>query len=167
MRGQRTQSEIDTRGRRRAAGVWLLSAGIAGVISGCGASVTGSQTQALQLAPAAAAPSSSPAESIAPADTSTADALASSIADALDALAARSPEPDAEALRGAFAAAGADASSVEVSIDITPTGLEVDAMTGAVPVGESCVFGHIRDGVASVTQLPLLADGRCFVGDQR
>lgn len=150
-------------------GLCLFAAGIAAMISGCGASAGGNEPQALQLVPAhaPAAPNSDPVESTAPADTSTTDALASSIANALEALAARAPEPDAEALRGAFEAAGVDGSSVEVSIDITPTGLEVDAMTGAVPVGESCVFGHITGGVATVTQLPVLADGRCFVGDQR
>lgn len=95
------------------------------------------------------------------------DALTSRITDALNSLAAQTPKPDAETLRAAFESAGADAGSVEVSIDTTPTGLEVDAMTGAAPVADTCVFGHVRDGVATVTQLPVLADGRCFVGDQR
>lgn len=114
-----------------------------------------------------AVPSPDPATSTLPSDASTADAVTSRIADALDSLAAETPKPDAEALRAAFESAGVDADSVEVSIDITPTGLEVDAMTAAVPVGETCIFGHVRDGAATATQLPALADGRCFVGDQR
>jgi protein tyrosine phosphatase (PTP) superfamily phosphohydrolase (DUF442 family) len=100
-------------------------------------------------------------------DPSAADSLAAAITEALNSLAAETPTPDAEALRSAFESAGVDAGSVEVSIDTTPTGLEVDAMTGAVPVGETCIFGHVRGGVPTVTQLPVLADGRCFVGDQR
>ena len=91
----------------------------------------------------------------------------SAIAGALDAVAASAPTPDSEALRTAFDSAGVDPAAVEVSVDVTPTGLGVDAMTAAAPVGGSCIFGHIREGVATVIELPVLSDGRCFVGDQR
>lgn len=167
MRGHRTLSGTGTGGRRAATGWSLLAAGVAIAVSGCGAGVAESQPQALPPAPAPAAPQSDPDASSAPTDASPAGGLAARLADSLSALAAATPEPDAQALRGAFESAGADGGSVELSIDTTPTGLEVDAMTGAVPVGERCVFGHIRDGVATVTQLPVLADGQCFVGDQR
>lgn len=139
------------------------------VISGCGAAVAGSQPQDLQMAsaPAPAPSTRDPASSAAATDASAVEAITVRIAEALNSLAAETPTPDAEALRVAFESAGADGGLVEVSIDTTPTGLEVDAMTGAVPVGEWCIFGHVRDGVATVTQLPVLAEGRCFIGDQR
>lgn len=133
-------------------------------ISGCGADADGSPPRALRVAPASQSPD--PVEAAVP-TTSEADALASSLMDALNSLAAESPDPDAGALRAAFESAGAEADTVEVSIDTTPTGLEVDAMTAAAPLEDSCVFGHVRDGAATVTQLPVLASGQCFVGDQR
>ena len=116
------------------------------------------------MAPAVQSPN--PAVSANP-TPSTADAFTSSLEDSLTSLAAETTNPDAGALRAAFESAGADPGSVEVSIDTTPTGLEVDAMTAAVPLGDICVFGHIRDGASTVTQLPVLANGLCFVGDQR
>ncbi|MNJ05760.1 hypothetical protein D3C73_1673000 [compost metagenome] len=49
----------------------------------------------------------------------------------------------------------------------TPRGLEVDAMEAAAQTGESCIMGQIRDGGVVVTVLPVLATGKCFVGDAR
>lgn len=93
--------------------------------------------------------------------------FAAEVTQTLTALAAQSPRPSREEMRAAFAAAGAQEASVSVSIDITPTGLEVDAMSGAVVVEGVCVFGYVRDGAVTVTQLPVLSGGACFVGDQR
>lgn len=115
-------------------------------------------------------PTTQSADSTAPAaapDESAAAGFAAGVAEHLDRLVTGAPQPDTEELRSAFVAAGAEQASVEVSLDTTPTGLEVDAMTGAAPVDGTCVFGHIRDGVVTVTLLPVLADGQCFVGDQR
>lgn len=165
MRGHRIRLDAETTGKRTVVALCLLSAVISVVISGCGAASVGIQSHALKVSPATPGPD--PAASTLPADASTAAAITSRIADALNSLAAETSKPDAEALRAAFESAGVDADSVEVSIDTTPTGLEVDAMTAAVPVGETCVFGHVRDGTATATQLPALSDGRCFVGDQR
>lgn len=66
-----------------------------------------------------------------------------------------------------FTAAGLVPDAVEVSIDRTPTGLDVDAIQGAGRTGGTCVFGEVREGAVTVVVLPALASGRCFVGDQR
>ncbi|MCU1632006.1 MAG: hypothetical protein JWM61_658 [Micrococcaceae bacterium] len=71
------------------------------------------------------------------------------------------------AIEQGFADAGAVPELVEVSIDRTPTGLDVDAIQGAGLVAGRCVFGEVREGVISAVVLPALASGGCFVGDQR
>ncbi|WP_429386117.1 DUF6993 domain-containing protein [Paenarthrobacter sp. TE4293] len=76
-------------------------------------------------------------------------------------------KPDQEALRAALVSAGIPKANVEVSVSHTPTGLDVDAMEAAALTGESCVMGQIRDGGVVVTVLPVLAAGKCFVGDAR
>ena len=165
MREDLTRREAKARKKGAAVPLCTVAVWVTAVLGGCGAPAAEGHALAGQVVPAAPGPA--PAASVAPSETPAAQSLASRIADALDSLAAQTPEPGAEELRAAFVSAGAEAGAVEVSIDTTPTGLEVDAMTGAVPIGESCVFGHIRDGAVTVTQLPVLADGLCFVGDQR
>ena len=71
------------------------------------------------------------------------------------------------AIEQGFADAGALPASVEVSIDTTPTGLDVDAIQGAGLVDGTCVVGEVREGSVTVVLLPALASGLCFVGDQR
>ncbi len=68
---------------------------------------------------------------------------------------------------GASGSAGGRKAPVEVSVDKTPTGLEVDAIQGAVRAGGECVFGEVRDGKATVAILPPLSNGLCFIGDTR
>jgi hypothetical protein len=157
----------EAEGRKKGAAVLLnvVAVGITAVLSGCGSPAAGGHILAGKVVPTAPGPA--PAASTVPTEAPAAESLALRITDSLDALAAQTPKPDAGELRAAFVSAGAEAGAVEVSIDTTPTGLEVDAMTGAVSVGASCVFGHIRDGAVTVTQLPVLATGLCFVGDQR
>lgn len=70
-------------------------------------------------------------------------------------------------MRAAYRKAGLPAAAIEVSVDITPTGLPVDAIEAAAPVGRSCVVGQVRDGAVTIVTLPVLASGRCFVGDSR
>lgn len=177
MREQRARAELDVDRARRVVLFCALAAGIAVAVSACGSEAGESRPPASERAPAAPSPgpANSPVPSVPPAqsdpaatpDSSAADAITSAIEDSLNSLAAETPRPASEELKAAFQSAGADAGSVEVSVDTTPTGLEVDAMTAAVPVGDICIFGHVRDGIAAVTQLPVLADGQCFVGDQR
>ena len=77
------------------------------------------------------------------------------------------PIPDREALRAALIAAGIPADTLEVSVSKTPTGLEVDAIEAAARTGGDCVIGQIRGGSVAVAVLPVLAGGKCFVGDSR
>ncbi|WP_323958580.1 DUF6993 domain-containing protein [Arthrobacter sp. JZ12] len=144
-----------------------LATGLGILLGGCSAAATESEP---------AAESTSPGGSSSPADKSTAsptvepasetDQFVTRFEDSLTALASRMPKPDSRSLRDAFVAAGADESAVEISADVTPTGLDVDAMTGAVAVGNTCVYGHVRDGITTVTELPALSNGGCFVGNQ-
>lgn len=82
-------------------------------------------------------------------------------------LVAGNPKPDRESLRSALVSAGIPEGNLEVSISRTPTGLDVDAMEAAALSGKSCVMGQIRDGGVVMTVLPVLATGKCFVGDAR
>lgn len=165
MWGQTAQRNASIRRVASGGGSCLAAGAMILALGGCGAAVA-SQEQISQRAPAAPAESTtdSAAENASPEATS--DAVAA-VTEALNSVAARTPTPDAEALQTAFESAGVDPAAVEVSIDTTPTGLEVDAMTAAVPIGGSCIFGHIREGAATVTELPMLANGQCFIGDQR
>lgn len=85
----------------------------------------------------------------------------------LKALAAATPKPAQDALRSQLVSAGIPASTLEVSAGKTPTGLDVDAIEAAAKLDKDCVMGEIRDGQVSVSVLPVLASGKCFVGDSR
>ncbi|WP_146070900.1 hypothetical protein [Arthrobacter sp. B1805] len=112
-------------------------------------------------------------ESTAAADETPSDAarIAAAVEGALRTLAsAQASVTSAEvrtAIEQGFADAGSVPDSVEVSIDRTPTGLDVDSIQGAGRAGETCIVGEVREGTVSVTLLPALATGLCFVGDQR
>lgn len=99
------------------------------------------------------------------------DEIAVAVEVALQALAGAQDSVTSDDVRTAigqgFADAGSVPETVEVSIDRTPTGLDVDAIQGAGRIGESCVIGEVREGTVTVTVLPVLATGLCFVGDQR
>lgn len=94
------------------------------------------------------------------------EALADKVKASLTALGNNTSSPNREQMMTAMLDAGAVKEKVEISIDRTPTGLAVDAIEAAAPVAKECVIGQVRDGKAAVTILPLLASGRCFVGDQ-
>lgn len=102
-----------------------------------------------------------------PSASTEAEAAVGGVTAALVELAAGSPSPTRGEMVNAFVDAGIAEDAVEVSLDVTPTGLEVDAIQAASPVGATCVVGQIRDGSAVVSLLPVLASGLCFVGDQR
>jgi hypothetical protein len=97
--------------------------------------------------------------------------IATSVEAALRALAEAQDPISRDQVRAAveqgFADAGAAPEALEVSIDRTPTGLDVDAIQGSGLIGGRCIVGEIREGTVSVTVLPVLATGLCFVGDQR
>ncbi|WP_105030813.1 DUF6993 domain-containing protein [Arthrobacter ruber] len=97
--------------------------------------------------------------------------VAASVEAAVRALAGGQESVTSDQVRGAVAQGFTDAAAVpeslEVSIDRTPTGLDVDAIQGAGLLQGSCVFVEVREGTVSASVLPVLASGRCFVGDQR
>jgi hypothetical protein len=91
-------------------------------------------------------------------------AMKQTVTDALGRLAAGTPKPATAQVTEALTGAGVAPAVLEVSASRTPTGLEADAIESAVLQGTDCVLGHIRDGSVTVTVLPVLASGKCFVG---
>lgn len=91
-------------------------------------------------------------------------AMKQTVKDALSRLAAGTPKPATAQVVEALTGVGVAPAALEVSASRTPTGLEADAIESAVLQGKDCVLGHIRDGSVSVTVLPVLASGKCFVG---
>lgn len=121
-------------------------------------------------APESPATAPTPAEATAPAnipataeDPATA-ALKQTVTDVLGRLAAGTPRPATAQVIDALTGAGIVAATLEVSESRTPTGLEADAIEAAVLQGGNCIIGQVRDGGVSVTVLPVLASGKCFVG---
>jgi len=114
-----------------------------------------------------AAPSVTPSAVPAEPDTAkVASAVEASLQALTDSQDAVTREQVGAAMERGFADAGVVPDLVEVSIDQTPTGLDVDAIQGAGLIGASCVFGEVREGAVSAVVLPVLASGRCFVGNQ-
>jgi hypothetical protein len=91
-------------------------------------------------------------------------AMKQTVTDALSRLAAGTPRPATAQVTEALTVAGVAPAVLEVSASRTPTGLQADAIESAVLQGADCVLGHIRDGSVTVTVLPVLASGKCFVG---
>ncbi|BAS09426.1 hypothetical protein AHiyo4_28480 [Arthrobacter sp. Hiyo4] len=91
-------------------------------------------------------------------------AMKQTVADALGRLAAGTPKPATAQVTDALTGAGISTAALEVSASRTPTGLEADAIEAAVLQGTDCVVGQVRDGNVTVIVLPVLANGKCFVG---
>jgi hypothetical protein len=155
-----------------------LVVGLAGCISG---TTPGVQPGSGEAAPAAtstgaasagSAPTATETAATGPlADTSAAAAEAAAtetvrktVADALGRLAGGSPKPATAQVTDALTGAGIAPAALQVSQSRTPTGLEADAIEAAVLQGKDCVVGQVRDGAVTVTVLPVLASGKCFVG---
>ncbi|MFB8370772.1 hypothetical protein ACFC25_15590 [Pseudarthrobacter sp. NPDC055928] len=119
-----------------------------------------SATMAAGTTAPASAQATGPAAEVDPA-TST---LKQTLADALNRLAASTPKPATAQVTDALAGVGIPKAALEVSESRTPTGLDADAIEAAVLQGADCVIGQIRDGSVTVTVLPVLASGKCFVG---
>ncbi|UVJ37971.1 DUF6993 domain-containing protein [Arthrobacter sp. CJ23] len=123
-------------------------------------------TQGSASSSATAPATGTPAPSQTGLDPATAQ-LKATLESTLVSLAAANPKPGQDQLRTALLAAGIPAGTLEVSVSRTPTGLDVDAIEAATPSGRNCVVGQVRDGAVAVTVLPVLASGKCFVGDSR
>ncbi|MGN7250118.1 DUF6993 domain-containing protein [Arthrobacter sp. SAFR-014] len=106
---------------------------------------------------------SAPAAATKDASAATA-ALQRTMAVVLESVVAANPKPATADITSALTAAGVPARSLEVSAGRTPTGLEVDSMEAAAVQAKECVIGQIRDGKVTVTLLPALSNGKCFVG---
>ena len=141
----------------RATGVAVLVA-ISLALGGCSLLPTGPgapvpSPESTTAVPAEATPAlaDKPAEQL-----TAAQELGAKLQTSLTTLASATKTPNREQMMSAM---------LELSIDITPTGLAVDAVEAGALVAEECVVGQVRDGKVAVTLLPVLASGRCFVGD--
>lgn len=97
-------------------------------------------------------------------EDATTAAMRQKVTDVLSLLAAATPRPATAQVTDALTAAGIARDALEVSASRTPTGLEADFVDAAVLTGSDCVVGQVRDGSVTVTVLPVLASGKCFVG---
>lgn len=129
-------------------------------VTGFSPSASGAESKA--AAPAPDATKTAPAGPSAPADTTA--ALRTRLTDALGRLAAGTPKPSTAQVRDALTGAGVATGSLEVSESTTPTGLAADSVEAAVRQEKDCVIGQVREGAVTVTVLPVLASGKCFVG---
>lgn len=154
--------------------VFLAAAGCIAVAVALSACTGGQQpgpsasaTDPGAASPAGAAPgqtAAAPAASTAAAEDPATAALKQTLTDALTRLAAGTPKPATAQVTESLTGAGIPATALEVSESRTPTGLEADAIEAAVLQGSDCVVGQIRDGGVTVTVLPVLSSGKCFVG---
>lgn len=137
----------------------LLALCMAVVLSGCSpfAESTGTDTS-----PAETTLSADPARTQTPAQK-----LQDKVKVSLSSLAAQIKSPTREQMKQAMITAGALPEKLELSVDITPTGNAVDAIEAATLLETDCIIGQVRDGKVTVTILPILASGYCFVGDVR
>lgn len=148
----------------------LMSACTPGSATDSPGSATGNEESAVQTAPAgdsgaggqaladtSATPSANP-EAVAT------EAVKQTVTTVLTQLAAASPRPATAEVTDALTGAGIAPAVLQVSQSRTPTGLEADAIEAAVLQGNDCVIGQVREGTVMVTVLPVLANGKCFVG---
>ena len=114
----------------------------------------GQATDAASPGAAGASPSSSPAPS----------GVSGAVETALQALLASSPQPSTAQVRASLTAAGFAPATVEVSASRTPTGLAADAVEVGVLGENECVMAQLRSGTVATSVLPVLPNGRCFIG---
>ena len=83
---------------------------------------------------------------------------------ALRTLVASTPQPSTAQVRESLSAAGFAPAAVEVSASRTPTGLAADAVEVGVLGDNECVMAQLRSGTVATSVLPVLPNGRCFIG---
>ena len=91
-------------------------------------------------------------------------AVSGAVEAALQALLASSPQPSTAQVRESLSAAGFAPAAVEVSAARTPTGLAADAVEVGVLGENECVMAQLRSGTVATSVLPVLPNGRCFIG---
>ncbi|BCW72541.1 hypothetical protein NicSoilB8_35850 [Arthrobacter sp. NicSoilB8] len=155
---------------RRPRGRWsvALAAAVLPLVIGMSACSAPSPTVSsgpASEAPAAAAgsPSAAPAGT-SPSATAAPSGVPHAVEAALQTLLASSPKPSREQVRASLSAAGFAPAAVEVSASRTPTGLDADAVEVGVLSGTDCVMAQIRSGTVESSVLPVLPNGRCFIG---
>ncbi|WP_461171629.1 hypothetical protein M1D93_11125 [Arthrobacter sp. Z1-9] len=159
----------------------MTCAALAAALSGCVGGVQDLQPGAAEPA-TAASPAAGPATGPGVTETSAApladasggqrtdkpeaatETVKKTVTDVLGRLAAGSPKPATVQVTEALTGAGVDPAALQVSQSRTPTGLEADAIEASVLQGSDCVIGQVRDGAVTVSVLPVLASGKCFVG---
>ncbi|MDQ0673207.1 hypothetical protein QFZ36_000768 [Pseudarthrobacter siccitolerans] len=129
-----------------------------------GAALAGSAPTATETAAAGPLADTSSAPASTGAEAAATETAKKTVTDALGRLAAGSPKPATAQVADALTGAGIAPAALQVSQSRTPTGLEADAIEAAVLQGKDCIIGQVRDGAVTVTVLPLLASGKCFVG---
>lgn len=115
-------------------------------------------TASAVTSPEATAASPSPSATAAPSGASNA------VDAALQTLLVATPQPSREQIRESLSAAGFAPAAVEVSASRTPTGLAADAVEIGVLAANECVMAQIRSGTVATSVLPVLPNGRCFIG---
>lgn len=90
--------------------------------------------------------------------------VSESVTAALRSLVASSPQPSTAQIRESLSAAGFAPAAVEVSASRTPTGLAADAVDVGVLGENECVMAQLRSGTVATSVLPVLPNGRCFIG---
>ncbi|WP_456504772.1 DUF6993 domain-containing protein [Arthrobacter sp. UYCu723] len=90
--------------------------------------------------------------------------VSSAVDAALQTLLVASPQPSREQIRESLSAVGFAPATVEVSASKTPTGLAADAVEIGVLGDNACVMAQIRSGTVATSVLPVLPNGRCFIG---
>ena len=138
-------------------GMAACSAPAPTVSSGPAASLTAAP------APAAAVPSVAPSAAAAP-PAAALSGVSAAVEAALQALVASSPQPSTAQVRESLSAAGFAPAAVEVTASRTPTGLAADAVEVGVLGGNECVMAQLRSGTVATSVLPVLPNGRCFIG---
>ena len=127
--------------------------------------VTSSAAGPTGKAPAAGGPAT---DAVSPGVTGAAPAAPSGVSAAVEAalraLVASSPQPSTAQVRESLSAAGFAPAAVEVSASRTPTGLAADAVEVGVLGGNECVMAQLRSGTVATSVLPVLPNGRCFIG---
>ncbi|MCY1674521.1 hypothetical protein OVA06_07325 [Pseudarthrobacter sp. SL88] len=113
---------------------------------------------------AAATPSGQALAATSDADKAATEVMKRTVTQTLTGLAGGTPKPATAQVTEVLTAAGIAPAALQVSQSRTPTGLEADAIEAAVLQGKDCVIGQVREGSVTVTVLPVLASGKCFVG---
>ena len=110
------------------------------------------------------APDGQATPAVSPSGAAAPSAFSQSVTAALQALLASSPQPSTAQVRKSLTAAGFAPAAVEVSASRTPTGLAADAVEVGILGDNECVMAQLRAGTVATSVLPVLPNGRCFVG---